>query len=119
MPAQRYRDWLQQACWDLDHARAAVREGHFEWAAFAAEQAAGKALKALHIFLRGSVWSHDLPLLMESLLHGANVKGHRSFSITIHNVCLGRILGNVSDWTSTGRRPAPDGDAIRLLRPHR
>jgi HEPN domain-containing protein len=67
MPAQRYRDWLQQACWDLDHARAAVREGHFEWAAFAAEQAAGKALKALHIFLRGGVWSHDLPLLMESL----------------------------------------------------
>jgi len=73
MSPERYRDWLQQALWDLDHARLAVQEGHFEWAAFAAEQAAGKAIKALHIFLRGAVWGHDLTLLLEGLPDGRPV----------------------------------------------
>ena len=73
MAPERYRDWLQQAQCDLDHARVAIRACHFEWAAFAAEQAAGKALKALHIFLRGAVWGHDLPLLLEGLPDGRPV----------------------------------------------
>ncbi len=42
----RHRDWLQQAEWELEHARVAARETHFEWAAFVAGQGAGKALKA-------------------------------------------------------------------------
>lgn len=65
--SDRSGDWLRQARWDMELARIAAREGHFEWAAFAALQAAEKACKSVHTFRRGAVWSHDLPLLLESL----------------------------------------------------
>jgi HEPN domain-containing protein len=53
---ERHRDWLRQAQLDLDHARLGAREGHFEWAVFAAQQAAEKACKALHMALGGDAW---------------------------------------------------------------
>jgi HEPN domain-containing protein len=34
---ERHLDWLRQARFDLDHARLAAREGHLEWAVFAAQ----------------------------------------------------------------------------------
>ncbi len=64
---ERYADWLGQARRDVEHARVAVREGHFEWAAFAAQQAAEKACKALHLFLGGSTWGHDVTQLLTAL----------------------------------------------------
>ncbi|MGH7342621.1 MAG: HEPN domain-containing protein, partial [Candidatus Rokuibacteriota bacterium] len=36
---ERHQDWMRQARLDLDHARLAAREGHLEWAVFAAQQA--------------------------------------------------------------------------------
>jgi HEPN domain-containing protein len=53
---ERHGDWLAQARWDLDHAGLAARESHFEWAAFAAQQAAEKACKRLHLSLRSAAW---------------------------------------------------------------
>ena len=50
---ERHLDWLRQARLDLDHARLAAREGHPEWAVFAAQQAAEKACKALHMSREG------------------------------------------------------------------
>ncbi|MBI2467387.1 MAG: HEPN domain-containing protein [Candidatus Rokubacteria bacterium] len=67
---ERYRDWLRQARWDVDHARAAAREGHFEWAAFAAQQAAEKACKALHLSLGSGAWGHDVTHLLAALPAG-------------------------------------------------
>ncbi len=64
---ERHGDWLQQARWDLDHARAATRESHFEWGAFAAQQAAEKACKALHLSLRTAAWGHDVTHLLAAL----------------------------------------------------
>lgn len=43
----RYRDWLRQADADLRHARQSSDHGTHEWACFAAQQAAEKALKAV------------------------------------------------------------------------
>jgi len=43
--AERSRDWFRQAEADLRHARHAAEDEDFEWAAFAAQQAAEKALK--------------------------------------------------------------------------
>ena len=48
---ERHQDWLRQARDDLDHARLSARQAHLEWAAFAAQQAAEKACKALHLSL--------------------------------------------------------------------
>jgi HEPN domain-containing protein len=67
---ERHEDWWQQARWDLDHARLAAREGHFEWAAFAAQQAAEKACKALHLSLASAAWGHDLTQLLSVLPAG-------------------------------------------------
>ncbi len=64
---ERHGDWLQQARYDLDLARVAAREGHFEWAAFAAQQAAEKASKALHLYLGSATWGHDVTQLLSAL----------------------------------------------------
>lgn len=42
----RWRDWWEQSSRDLAHAKHALDDDDFEWAAFAAQQAAEKALKA-------------------------------------------------------------------------
>ena len=64
---ERHLDWLRQAQLDLDHARLSAREGHAEWAVFAAQQAAEKACKALHMSLGGDAWGHDLTALLSAL----------------------------------------------------
>jgi len=48
--ANRDRDWLRQAHRDLEQAEDSRRTGHHEWACFAAQQAAEKAVKALHLY---------------------------------------------------------------------
>lgn len=47
----RARDWLAQALVDLEEAQDARRAGRHEWACFAAQQAAEKAVRALHLSL--------------------------------------------------------------------
>lgn len=64
---ERHGDWLRQAHYDVDLARVAAREGHFEWAAFAAQQAAEKAAKALHLYLGNAAWGHDVTQLLTLL----------------------------------------------------
>lgn len=69
---ERYGDWLQRAARDLEHARMDVREGYYEWAAFAAQQAAEKACKALHLFLGSAAWGHDVTQLLVQLPAGCS-----------------------------------------------
>lgn len=47
--ANRSRDWLRQAEQDLGHARRSRDLGDHDRACFAAQQAAEKAVKALHL----------------------------------------------------------------------
>lgn len=65
--AERSADWLRQADADLRAARHAAAGGHFEWAAFGSQQAAEKALKALHQKLHLDAWGHVLTGLMQAL----------------------------------------------------
>ena len=55
----RTQDWLKQAKHDLDHARQSIGLEHFAWACFAAQQAAEKAVKALHLHLGTVAWGHS------------------------------------------------------------
>lgn len=48
-------------------ARVAAEAGHFEWAAFAAQQAAEKALKAVILANGGEPWGHLLTALVDAL----------------------------------------------------
>lgn len=66
MPS-RYEDWLRQASRDLGHARHALEDGDYEWACFAAQQAAEKAVKALFRFLAADAWGHSVSLLLGRL----------------------------------------------------
>jgi HEPN domain-containing protein len=67
--------WLQQAESDLEIARITAQAGRHEWACFAAQQAAEKAVKALHLHLGQEVWGHlvtrlltELPITVPSML---------------------------------------------------
>jgi len=65
--ANRSGDWLRQADRDLRHAKNAVDDTDFEWACFAAEQAAEKAVKAVYEHLRGEGWGHTVSKLLREL----------------------------------------------------
>lgn len=74
--ANRSEDWLRQAVRDLEQAGESKNSGRHEWACFAAQQAAEKAVKALHLFLGQEAWGHvvgrllnDLPTNVEVPLH--------------------------------------------------
>ena len=63
---RRGEDWLDQAQRDLEVARSLARDGWYEWACFAAHQAAEKAAKALHQLRGAEAWGHDVRELLEA-----------------------------------------------------
>ncbi|MDW8022919.1 MAG: HEPN domain-containing protein [Nitrososphaerota archaeon] len=63
----RAEDWLKQALKDHEHARKSLKLEDYEWACFAAHQAAEKAVKALYQALGIEAWGHSVSRLMASL----------------------------------------------------
>ena len=63
----RSRDWMKQARRDLDQAVDSKRKDRHEWACFAAQQAAGKAVKSLHLHCGQEAWGHSIARLLEEL----------------------------------------------------
>lgn len=72
MPS-RARDWLAQAVRDLEQARDSASSGRHEWACFAAQQAAEKAVKALHLHLGQDIWGQVVAKLLVELASKVNV----------------------------------------------
>jgi len=66
MPS-RARDWFNQAVKDLNHAKDSQKSESHEWACFAAQQAAEKAVKALHLHLGQEAWGHVIAKLLQEL----------------------------------------------------
>ncbi len=64
---QRAGDWLTQAKKDLEQANSSRENGHHEWACFIAQQAAEKAVKAIHLDLRQEAWGHVVAKLITEL----------------------------------------------------
>ena len=60
----RFWDWFRQGEADLQLARHASDGAHFEWACFAAQQAAEKALKAVYLSHGQDAWGHTLTALV-------------------------------------------------------
>jgi HEPN domain-containing protein len=73
--AERSRDWLRQAHADLRHARNARDDEDYSWSAFAAQQAADKAIKAVFQRRHLDAWGHVLSILLESLPADARPTG--------------------------------------------
>ncbi|MFW6152360.1 MAG: HEPN domain-containing protein [Verrucomicrobiota bacterium] len=68
----RDMDWFRQAGRDLEQAEDSGQAGRHEWACFAAQQAAEKAVKALHLNRGQEAWGHVVAKLLAEL--GTNVK---------------------------------------------
>ncbi len=71
----RSKDWLTQADRDLELARHAENGDFFEWACFAAQQAAEKAVKALIAAKNGDVRGHAITHMIAALPEGLSVPG--------------------------------------------
>ncbi len=69
----RAPDWLSQAERDLEQAVDSRRDGHHEWACFAAQQAAEKAVKALHLTRGQEAHGHVVAKLLRDLPGTVNV----------------------------------------------
>jgi HEPN domain-containing protein len=65
--ANRSRDWFAQAERDLEQARSSQAEGRHEWACFAGQQAAEKAVKALHLARGQEAWGYVVARLLAEL----------------------------------------------------
>jgi HEPN domain-containing protein len=65
--SSRARDWLNQALRDLEQAQDSQKAGRHEWACFAAQQGAEKAVKALHLYLGQEAWGHVIAKLLKEL----------------------------------------------------
>ncbi len=65
--SNRAGDWLAQAAHDLGHARHSLEDADYDWACFAAHQAAEKSVKALFLLLGGEGWGHSIVRLLKDL----------------------------------------------------
>jgi HEPN domain-containing protein len=63
----RYEDWLRQAKRDLEHAKHSLKDGDYEWACFATQQAVEKAVKGLYQKLGAEAWGHSVSALLSNL----------------------------------------------------
>ncbi len=73
---RRTDDWLRQADKDLKHAMTSLSASDYEWACFASQQAAEKALKALYQSLGGESFGHSILKMMKELT--GNIKAPKS-----------------------------------------
>ncbi len=71
--ADRSLDWLKQAEKDLELAKISQQADRHEWACFAAQQSAEKAVKALHLCLKQEAWGHVIAQLLRVLPQALNV----------------------------------------------
>ncbi|MHA1247196.1 MAG: HEPN domain-containing protein [Candidatus Thorarchaeota archaeon] len=63
----RAENWLKQAKNNLEHAVLSHNAGHYEWACFAAQQAAEMAVNALFRTLGADAWGHSVARLLRNL----------------------------------------------------
>ena len=63
----RAMDWFNQAVRDWEQAEDSQQAERHEWACFAAQQAAEKAVKALHLHLGQEAWGHMVARLLQEL----------------------------------------------------
>jgi HEPN domain-containing protein len=71
--ADRSKDWLKRAERGLEQAQDSRTNNRHEWACFAAQQAAEKAVKVLHLSLKQEAWGHVVAQLLTELPASVNI----------------------------------------------
>ncbi|MGQ9596398.1 MAG: HEPN domain-containing protein [Thermoproteota archaeon] len=64
---ERSSDWMDQAEWDLKHAKNDLESKFYDWACFSAQQSAEKALKAVFQKFGAEAWGHSVYDLLVNL----------------------------------------------------
>lgn len=64
---ERSKDWIDEAEWDLKHAKSDMESEFYNWACFSAQQSAEKAVKAVFQKMGAEVWGHSVSDLLEEL----------------------------------------------------
>ena len=64
---ERSEDWMDEARWDLEHAKNDMKSGFYNWACFSAQQSAEKAVKAVFQKLGAEAWGHSVADLIGEL----------------------------------------------------
>lgn len=82
----RAKDWFKQAVRDLEQAEDSKLAGRHEWACFAAQQGAEKAVKALHLHNGQEAWGHVVARLLQEL--------PESISVSSELIDKARLLDN-------------------------
>ena len=80
---ERSKDWLDQAERDIKQAEASMRDAFYEWACFASQQAAEKAVKALIQSLGGEPWGHSVAALIDMLPEDLKPNHLREFALEL------------------------------------
>jgi HEPN domain-containing protein len=71
--SERSIDWLRQAESDLEQAKSSLREGRYEWACFASQQAAEKGLRSVYEKMNRAVKGHSILGLINGLSDACEV----------------------------------------------
>jgi HEPN domain-containing protein len=71
--ADRSRDWFRQAERDMQQAALSRDAEHHEWCCFVCQQAAEKAVKALHLARGQEAWGHVVAKLLAELPAGEKI----------------------------------------------
>ncbi len=71
--ANRSQDWFNQSIRDLELARECQETNKHEWACFAAQQAAEKAVKSLHLYFGQKAKRSVISKLLKELLESINL----------------------------------------------
>lgn len=58
---------MHQAKFNLEHAKGSIGLKHYDWACFAAQQAAEMAVKAIFRSLGAEAWGHSVAQLLDAL----------------------------------------------------
>ena len=66
MPS-RSMDWLKQAKRDLEEAEGSLNNEKYEWACFASQQSAEKAVISLYHSINKEIWSHSVSRMLLQL----------------------------------------------------
>lgn len=71
---EEVQSWVEEARADLKHGEASIKIGDYNWACFATQQAAEKALKALILHIHGEYpQGHDLVKLYSGVKEDAQL----------------------------------------------
>lgn len=64
---ERSQDWINEARWDLEHAKNDLITGFYNWACFSAQQSSEKAVKAVFQKIGAEAWGHSVADLLIEL----------------------------------------------------